>query len=460
MEQGIALLSQIGNLGSAGSGQGPGTKTKDLDVLPDLLLKAGLSKEDIEKLLSSSEGLDFSVVFQELGMMLLEKGSLSEGALASASEETLGQLVEGQGQTIQEKGAAYLALLLMKGDLPEDVYERLWTQIKGVSDVNVGSGEVLRDSNMGLISLDSVSSLWREPSTSAPDEQVTITSELSGDNNQLSTSLSELVQLSKLSRDASAGSLSIDKSLGQAQIGDGLSLGKNGRARALGNVLLGRENSIGVSSRGEDISLGSVAFYEREGKGNDILRSIESLHLQLARHNSAQLSGIGGGARADAIPVSLANLNTKVVNGVFDRHSIAVEVLNRVEHVVKQSVVMNKIPGGVRISLNPPELGHLKIDLSYEGENNLKVHILADKPMAYEILKDNSHSLREHLVENTHFMDVKVELAHTPRSDHQGMWFEDRNRRRSYDFSWDKRGNSVEDEDFSDILEGVINRLV
>ncbi len=85
------------------------------------------------------------------------------------------------------------------------------------------------------------------------------------------------------------------------------------------------------------------------------------------------------------------------------------EMIGRVVGTVRHLVSMNKIPGGMRVRLHPPELGSLRIDVKLEGEA-LVVQLQAEKGSAHNLIKSHLTEIRDQLLDLGQFQDVKVQI--------------------------------------------------
>ena len=130
----------------------------------------------------------------------------------------------------------------------------------------------------------------------------------------------------------------------------------------------------------------------------------------------------------------------------------------RVVMTVKHLLSMNKIPGGMRIRLHPPELGNLRIDVKLD-KGVLLVQLQAEKEGAHHLIKSHLNEIRGQLANLGQFQDIKVEILPNhgladSRSENYLNW--NNGQRRYYQ---GREKGKTESDGFSDVFSEIINAI-
>ncbi len=130
----------------------------------------------------------------------------------------------------------------------------------------------------------------------------------------------------------------------------------------------------------------------------------------------------------------------------------------RVVMAVKHLLSMNKIPGGMRIRLHPPELGNLRIDVKLD-KGALLVQLQAEKEGAHHLIKSHLNEIRGQLVNLGQFQDIKVEILPNhgiadSRSENYLNWHNGQKR-----YYQEREKDKTEKDGFSEVFSEIINTI-
>ncbi len=137
------------------------------------------------------------------------------------------------------------------------------------------------------------------------------------------------------------------------------------------------------------------------------------------------------------------------------------KIVDQIVSKLRTAIVMNKIPGGLRLRLHPPELGSLQIDLKYADSKDLQIHIFSEKELTHHILKEHINDLRHHISENLKVSDPRIELSLFSKYDDSSKWnHHNSGGNKQWYFSQGRDKNSKTDsnsDEFSDLLASTID---
>ncbi len=106
------------------------------------------------------------------------------------------------------------------------------------------------------------------------------------------------------------------------------------------------------------------------------------------------------------------------VLGKANEGVIAGKVIDQVADKIKQAISLNKIPSGLRLKLNPPQLGQLKIDITHNTKGEIEIKIFASEKSAEHILKEHIGELKDSI---GHYSKVSEVSVHNVSSSHSAF---------------------------------------
>ncbi len=129
-------------------------------------------------------------------------------------------------------------------------------------------------------------------------------------------------------------------------------------------------------------------------------------------HNDAAFASVDSGHR---LTWNL-KAGAGAVSGGLDKH-IVENVITNISDKVKEAVLLNKIPSGIRMKLNPPELGHLRIDIIQDRGGELQIKILASDRVTEHMLRENVADLKDSFSGHIKVSHVSIQLNESSGSD-------------------------------------------